>query len=77
MCGVARQMRTIEGTYLAKLDSGIDTDHPGLMGKYELPALSPGYHLDTADHDQLPEDAYGHGTFIAGIIGQREVGEVH
>ncbi len=46
---------------VAVLDTGIDTDHPELMGVY-----AGGYDFINIDDD--PEDDNGHGTHCAGII---------
>lgn len=46
---------------VAVLDSGAETDHPMLQDR-----LLPGY--DLHDPDAEMADAYGHGTFVAGII---------
>lgn len=60
---------------VAVLDTGIDLDHPELMG-----SLLPGYDFvdiingagkflgDYLGYDEDPEDEVGHGTHVAGII---------
>lgn len=47
---------------VAILDTGVDLDHPDLMGN-----LLPG--TDTGDGDNNPDDPDGHGTHCAGIAG--------
>jgi thermitase len=49
---------------VAVLDTGIDATHPDLQG-----SLVAGY--DVIDGDAVPDDAHGHGTAVAGIIGSR------
>lgn len=46
------------------LDTGVDTDHPDLVGNL----LLPGYN-SYLDVDGNVEDIYGHGTGTAGVIG--------
>jgi len=46
---------------IAVLDSGVDTDHPDLK-----PNLLPGVNL--LSPGRSPEDDYGHGTSVAGIL---------
>lgn len=52
------------GVKVAVLDTGIDSDHPGFIGK-----IADGYDA-TSSADGL-EDIYGHGTAMAGIIAAR------
>ena len=47
---------------IAVIDSGIDLNHPDLVGR-----LISGY--DFANQDGTPEDDSGHGTKVSGIIG--------
>ena len=51
-----------EGAVIAVLDTGIDLDHPDLLGR-----LVEG--IDLVDPDSEPDDEQGHGTIVAGIIG--------
>ena len=46
---------------VAVVDSGVDATHPDLVGR-----VVAGY--DFIDNDETPQDTFGHGTFIAGII---------
>jgi subtilisin family serine protease len=57
-----------QGIKIAVFDSGVDGDHPDLMGSY-LASFSFNYTSDTADgsyRTQATADA--HGTFVAGLI---------
>jgi subtilisin family serine protease len=51
---------TGDGVVIAILDSGVDLDHPDLVGK-----LVPGW--DFIENDDQPQDQNGHGTHVAGI----------
>ena len=50
-----------EGVVLAVIDSGVELGHPDL-----IPNLLPGY--DFVDNDAIPQDIYGHGTHVAGLM---------
>ncbi len=50
-----------ENIVVAVLDSGIDSNHPDLVGR-----IIPGYDFVSDDPD--PADDFGHGTAVAGII---------
>ncbi len=46
---------------VAVIDSGIDLTHPEFAGR-----LQPGF--DYVDWDAVPQDQFGHGTHVAGVI---------
>jgi serine protease len=50
-----------DGVVVAVIDSGIELHHPDLQQN-----LLPGY--DFVDNDALPQDIYGHGTHVAGLV---------
>jgi subtilisin family serine protease len=49
------------GVVVAVVDSGVDLTHQDLAGR-----LVPGH--DFVDDDDVPQDAFGHGTHVAGVI---------
>ncbi|MCD6282681.1 S8/S53 family peptidase, partial [bacterium] len=71
-----------EGVYVAMLDTGLDIDyyegeeyhdgHDEFNGRWETPGSDTGqiydFTGDDEDHDEIPEDADGHGTFVSGLI---------
>jgi len=78
----AHAMSTGSGVVIAILDTGVDPSHPLLAGR-----LVEGYDLVDDDSDPSEEingvdddgdgvvdEAYGHGTFIAGIVAQAAPG---
>ena len=56
------------GVKVGIIDSGIDSQHPDLAANY-----AGGW--DFVEGDDTPQDALGHGTFIAGIIGAVDDGQ--
>jgi subtilisin family serine protease len=64
--GAAQSISTGNGTTVAVVDTGVQTDHPGLASR-----LVPGY--DFLNHTPYVSDPAGgvdsgHGTFVAGLI---------
>lgn len=57
----ARAVANGSGITVAVVDSGVDLHHEDLQGQ-----LVPGH--DFVEDDDDPQDAYGHGTHVAGII---------
>ncbi|MFC4323568.1 S8 family peptidase [Litchfieldia salsa] len=53
--------RGTEDVRIAVLDTGVDLDHPDLVGR-----LTKGYNI--VDNTNLPDDDNGHGTHVAGVI---------
>ena len=51
-----------DGVVVAVVDSGVDLAHADLRAN-----LVPG--IDTVDGDAVPQDEFGHGTHVAGIVG--------
>ncbi len=54
---------TGDGVRVAIIDTGIDSDHPDLVGNLDWPS---GY--DCINDDEDPEDDQGHGTHVAGTV---------
>lgn len=64
LIGAACAWRVVQGdadVIVAIIDSGVDPQHPDLVGR-----LLPG--RDFVDGDDDPSDANGHGTHVAGIV---------
>jgi subtilisin family serine protease len=72
-----------DGVVVADVDTGVDLRHPDLAANIwrngaEIPGngidddgngyVDDVYGIDTADHDVVPMDDFGHGTHIAGIM---------
>ena len=55
-----------EGIKIAVIDTGVDYNHPDLLGFGQEGKVIGGY--DFVDNDQSPLDTNGHGTEVAGII---------
>ena len=74
----AHEFATGAGAVVAVLDSGIDAAHPLLEGRLLEGVDLIGDDLDPTDErngvdddgDGLVDEAYGHGTFVAGVIAQ-------
>lgn len=56
--------RTTGGVLVAVLDSGVDPEHPDLIGKVRAGG-------DFVDGDADPSDEQGHGTAVAGVVAAR------
>lgn len=55
-----------EGVKVAVLDSGVNFNHFDLRDNFDLSANELGY--DFVSDDFFPDDVYGHGTHVAGIL---------
>jgi subtilisin family serine protease len=73
----AHRVTNGEGVLVAILDTGIELDHPALVGALALPGIEPGVATDPGDDraegvdtngDGLVDGALGHGTHVAGIV---------
>lgn len=57
------------GIWVAVVDTGVRRTHEELQAQVIDPeAELPGAYCDVVNHDRVPEDLVGHGTFIAGEI---------
>jgi subtilisin family serine protease len=74
----AHRMSTGTGAVVAVLDTGIQASHPALAGRvasggydYVDDDAFPSERRDGVDHDRdgRVDEGYGHGTFVAGIVG--------
>ena len=54
------------GIIISVIDTGVDFNHPDLLGLGLEGKIIGGY--DFVDNDDMPEDVNGHGTQVAGII---------
>ena len=54
------------GIIISVIDTGVDFNHPDLLGFGSDGKVIGGY--DFVDNDHIPEDINGHGTQVAGII---------
>jgi len=54
------------GIIISVIDTGVDFNHPDLLGLGLDGKIIGGY--DFVDNDDMPEDVNGHGTQVAGII---------
>tara|TARA_Y100001949_G_scaffold123579_1_gene105329 strand:+ start:341 stop:2371 length:2031 start_codon:yes stop_codon:yes gene_type:complete len=54
------------GIIISVIDTGVDLDHPDLLGFGIEGKIIGGY--DFIDNDEMPEDTNGHGTQVTGII---------
>jgi len=54
------------GIIISVIDTGVDFNHPDLLGLGSDGKIIGGY--DFVDNDEIPEDTNGHGTQVAGII---------
>lgn len=56
------------GQVVAVVDSGVDLDHPDLAHAILRDAAGDVVGWDWIDDDAVPDDEYGHGTMVAGIV---------
>ncbi len=72
----AHELSRGPGTVVAVLDTGLDVSHPALAGRVEQGWNYVADDADTRDlatgvdsnKDGVPDDAVGHGTFVAGLV---------
>ena len=55
-----------EGIKIAVIDTGVNFEHPDLLGIGDEQKILAGY--DFIENDSIPQDTNGHGTQVAGII---------
>ena len=55
-----------EGIKIAVIDTGVNFEHPDLLGIGDEQKILAGY--DFIENDSTPQDTSGHGTQVAGII---------
>ena len=58
---------TGQGVVIAGLDTGVDIDHPELIGKWHGGGISSWYDPNE-EHPDMPYDADGHGTAVMGVM---------
>lgn len=56
------------GQVVAVVDSGVDLDHPDLVESLTRRPDGSVLGRDFVDGDDVPEDRFGHGTMVAGIV---------
>jgi subtilisin family serine protease len=61
--------KTSDDILVAVIDSGVDTSHKDLRNR-----VVKGY--DFASNDEIPNDNYGHGTHVAGIIANHSTAKI-
>lgn len=67
--GAAEAWPTTDGSgiVIAVLDTGVDLDHPDLRDRFVRDGDGEVVGRDFVDGDDVPQDANGHGTMVAGI----------
>ncbi len=66
----AWQLSQGDEVVIAIIDSGLDLVHPDLQARLWEDPGQPGVHgYDFVSDDAIPQDAFGHGTHVAGIAG--------
>ncbi len=59
------------GQVVAVIDSGVDLAHPDLVDALVRDDAGEVVGRDFVDDDEVPQDAFGHGTMVAGIVAAR------
>ena len=59
------------GEVVAIVDSGVDLGHPDLVEAFERDDAGAVVGWDWVDDDDMPEDEFGHGTMVAGVVAAR------